>query len=37
MPRLAFSTFTILRQGFGHPEVQGSFDRMAGNIATADR
>ena len=28
MPRIAFYTFGILREPYGHPQVQGFFDRI---------
>ena len=28
VPRLAFFTFAILREGYGHPRVKGFFDRV---------
>ena len=37
MPRLAFFTFAILREGYGHPRVKGFFDRVAANFAGAER
>lgn len=37
MPRLAFFTFAILREAYGHPRVKGFFDRVAANFAAAER
>jgi hypothetical protein len=36
VPRLAFFTFAILREGYGHPQVKGFFDRVAANFAAAE-
>jgi len=37
VPRLAFFTFAILREGYGHPRVKGFFDRVVANFAAAER
>jgi len=36
VPRLAFFTLAILREGHGHPRVKGFFDRVAANFAAAE-